>query len=430
MGQAGRYLNDERLHLPLRGPSGYIISTHDPTVKPDNPQCTGSMDDRPQLTAFHFRQIHERSDDDSENYDLEERDMVAYNRWAEAEEQRLDSVVWNEEIFVFQILETNFHDVLEVDVLLRQLKRFKGVCMVLGEWGGKGYRLKLGRAKLQATVPTKTAFVSRMPPELLGLARDVSIGTPTVGELRRNTSVDVLPEPAKQQPEDPRKDSIVSTSTSTSTALIRAVTHDTIGNDESGFIFFQLGTLEVAQVKEWSRRFQNVPEDQLNWSKTTDVVVIKVEDDGCGSHIYTLPSSNMRTGPIKHKLYSGVKVAKSFSHVGGAYWFITSRGTDDDEMEAPFEYVTAVREPDKRIVREYVPFSEDELIAEGRMPSVEAAAEDSDYDADVDTSRETDPAEVTEGDSSGADVRADTGSGTDADAEGETDDEMAMDIDA
>jgi len=42
--------------------------------------------------------------------------------------------------------------------------------------------------------------------------------------------------------------------------------------------------------------------------------------------------------------------------VGDPYWFVTSRGTDDDEIEAPFEYVTAVREPDIRIMREYVLF--------------------------------------------------------------------------
>jgi hypothetical protein len=330
------------------------------------------MAEQTKLTALHFRQIYERSDDNSEKFVLGIQDMNAYNDWVVLHEQQSTKLVWDEVEWVERILNNDYHNPEQVDALLRLQELPEAGYVVIGEYGLIGYRMKVGRAILNATVPATMDFATLMPPELLGFIRNISVDTPKIGELRRNGSIVSLTSTLAKEVDDPRKDSVA-----------------IMGNDDTGFIFFQLGSLEYAIPEQWKRRCQGVSEDDITWTVSPHVVVIKVEDDGQGSGVYILPTTCARKGPFSHELHSGVKIAKTFEGVGGPQWFLSSRGGPDD-IEPPFEYVSAILDCDgtgRRVVREYMPLFSDEEDTQGLGEHTdgegEGAAEDEKWAKDL-----------------------------------------------
>ncbi|KAF2826237.1 hypothetical protein CC86DRAFT_26520 [Ophiobolus disseminans] len=312
------------------------------------------MPEKPKLTALHFRQIRERSDADGENYVLGPEYMKPYNDWMDLQ-VRQETLIWNEAGFVELIAITNYHDPQQVDALIWWQSRANGKHVVLGEqsdWGYhmkiRGYRLKIGRAILRATVPSEADFLSLLPPELLGFVRNARMGTPIDSRLRKNTGINLRPELAKVVAEDPRKDSVVNPASTTYKL--------TVGNDDTGFVFFQIGALEYATPNEWLRRYDGVSEEDLNWTPSPHVVVIKVESNGQGTGVYWLPTEIARDGPPNPDLHEGVKVADTFRGVGSPFWF---KGAEEDieVIRPPFEYVAAVIErhgTGQRAAREYI----------------------------------------------------------------------------
>jgi hypothetical protein len=209
---------------------------------------------------------------------------------------------------------------------------------------------------------TTARFPSILPPEFLGLLRGVNVATPPFGnDIRKNSSINLTPAIANDEAEGPRKDTAVNADDFEHMPLAAT------GNDETGFFCFQLGPIQyttgVRSVAELARY-------DLDWSQTiTEVACVKIDDDGRATSIYVLPNvAQVRRGPLSGgRIYSGFSVANSSRGVGTNFWF-NAPGTIIDKVYPPCEYVAAVWEWDEegrgRVVREYVPMSEEGLEAE------------------------------------------------------------------
>lgn len=302
---------------------------------------------RTKLTDHHFRRIYERTDDDADTFQLGEEDMGPYFRWVNrCETSRLPS--WDARGWKARVLSTNYHDPKELDMMLWLQQGFQGTRVVIGQFNGHGYRVVLGRAILKPTVPPTSDFAALMPPELLGFVRNVSVGTPTVGNLRRNEPNTL----ASEYPEHIRKDSVANVDTTSA-----------IGNDDTGFLFFQLGQIESANEEQWSKYVAGAAEKDVIWEKSPHVLCVKVKDSGRPTGVYLMPTKHIRSHKFKRQIHIGMKISSGFDGVGGPTWFFNCID-EPNEINPLYELVAAVTKQHvkgPRVVREYVPWYPGEL---------------------------------------------------------------------
>ena len=265
------------------------------------------------LTAFDFR-IYNRKPESERGLFPTAADLIAYHDWKHSQELAKDLVPT---VFDYQqrICTTNYYDPEEVDSLMKLLEHKTAAYVPLGQHSGKGYRLKPSSGILNVTVPTEGSFRTALPHEFLGLVKGVSVRTPKVGGLRNIISI--ATSPTQEEAKGHRKDSAISITT--------------LGNDDTGFVFFQLGALEYADQAQWARRAGRVPACDLTWTATEDVVVVELNDSGKSGDVYVLCGRQPydETGalgdlPSDHpnsKPYAGARIAKSFGELGEEFLF-------------------------------------------------------------------------------------------------------------
>lgn len=273
-------------------------------------------------------------------------DLVAFSCWRHSLDH-IKGITPTASDCIARISDTRYNDPMEVDYLMKLLDHPEPVYMLLGEHRGFGYRVKPFPTVLEKRfVPPKTQESDDrniLPHMYLGLNRTIELPSRD-GTLRR--------------------DSILSTGRT---------------NDDTGFVFFQVGLLEYADYQQWALRKEGLLPANMVWQYTNYVVVVQLNEKSHSEDVwlvcYYRPQVHIVLGkptPNKNDEYDSLdllpsdrthgkrrpaaRIAKNFRDLGeDTVINIPDPGTDD--VLGPFELVPAVLEgqgKDQVIVRQYI----------------------------------------------------------------------------
>lgn len=339
------------------------------------------------LTPFDFRRIERnRPESDDDPYLREARayyymgkelptesDWIAYSYWKRSQEmaQQLIPEGLN---YTFRIFETNFHDPMQVDYLMKLLEHPKPMYMPLGKYKGTLYRLKPNPSTLNSEV---IVFEDRtrqvLPYMYLGLNMGVNPKM-TAGGLRLNSGT--IPATTEHDVKHVRRDSGAS---------------PTISNDNTGFVFFQLGILEFADPQQLARAQNSTTPDIMSWARSEYTVVVKISVTGRSQDVYLIkeqysstqdhafkrftsffsfhgadPIGWRRGEPWPGKRWPVIRIATSIQDLGpDTILKYNESHHGGDIIDFPYSLCAAVLEREvgsdnQRIVRQYVPMSKRE----------------------------------------------------------------------
>jgi hypothetical protein len=310
-----------------------------------------------------FQKMRELNDDDSaaDAYFASKiktaDDGVAYWSWQwqkkQNQRQKTAARIPTAAEYVAKVTNTKYTNDDKVAALTEMLDLPAFPYIGLGNHQGNGFRLAPNPHLL---APTKEDFDMSQ--------RDI------LPEIMLGINKNVEPLPANEEGKSTRKENNSDESTES--------TDSTSNNDDTGFVFYQLGALEYVSAEAWKPELAASDPNSFYWCDTGYVVVILIDSNGQGKDVYLLynfrpmdrEDGDWERYPVREWEWgwlpgdsvrrAGIKIAAKFSDLRHDYPIHlpdpeTDQNVEPTWMRKNFELVHAVKEGDPpKIVRQYV----------------------------------------------------------------------------